>query len=119
VPNSNVLVVDDEYASTEVLALVLDEEGYRVTVAGNGRQALERLDEAAPDVIVTDYMMPIMNGAEMVRTIRAMPQYANVPVVLMSGVPEAMLSEHRPLYDRFLHKPFDIERLLEVLRALL
>ncbi len=114
-----VLVVDDEFSSAEVLALVLREEGYEVTVASNGRQALDALERAAPDAIVTDYMMPVMNGAEMLRRVRADPRYARIPVVLMSGVPEERLAGFDGRYDRFLHKPFDIAQLMQALQALL
>lgn len=117
--SKSILVVDDEFSSTEVLAFVLGEEGFRLTVASNGRQALDRLDEAAPDLIITDYMMPVMNGAELARLVRAKPRYAEVPILMMSGVPEAALAGHRGSYARFLRKPFDMDELLEAVRALL
>ena len=115
----SILVVDDEYTSADVLALVLRDEGFRVTVAANGRQALERLAEAAPDLILTDLMMPVMNGAEMARAIRAMPRYAKVPILMTSAVPESALGAHAAVYDRFLRKPFDLDALLGAVRALL
>lgn len=115
----SILIVDDEISSTEVLALILREEGFRVTVASNGRQALDRLDEAAPDLIITDYMMPVMNGVEMSKAVRGRERYARLPILMMSGVSEAALRSHGDSYDRFLRKPFDMDALLDAVQALL
>ena len=86
-----VLLVDDEISGAQVLGMILAEQGYVVTVVGDGRQALARLDEAAPDVLVTDFMMPFMNGADLVRAVREQPAYASLPVLVISGAPEAAL----------------------------
>ena len=115
----SILIVDDEISSTEVLALILREEGFRVTVASNGRQGLDRLHEASPDLIITDYMMPVMNGVEMAKAVRGQQQYAGVPILIMSGVSEAALRSHGDTYDRFLRKPFDMDALLEAVHSLL
>lgn len=115
----SILIVDDEISSTEVLAFILREEGFQVTVASNGRQALDRLDTAAPDLIITDYMMPVMNGVEMAKAVRRQQRYARLPILMMSGVGEAALRSHGDTYDRFLRKPFDLEALLEAVQALL
>ena len=60
-----ILVVDDELANADVLCLLLEEEGYRAHSAVNGREGLERLAEVRPQLVVLDYMMPVMDGAEM------------------------------------------------------
>jgi len=112
---TRVLLVDDELSSTEVLALVLAEEGYHVTMAGDGRQALARLEDAAPDLLVTDFMMPGMNGAELIKAVQAIPRYANLPVVVMSGAPESALRRYKLDYRHFLRKPFGLDEFLEVL----
>ena len=113
-----VLLVDDELSSAEVLALVLAGEGYHVTVAADGRQALERLAEAAPQLLLTDFMMPGMNGAELARAVREQERFRDIPVVLISGAPEAALRSYRPQYDAFLRKPFGLDDLLGVLDRL-
>ena len=116
---ARILVVDDELSNVEVLALILREEGHHVTVATDGRQALERIEEAAPDLLVTDYMMPGMNGVELARAVRQLPRHGQLPVLLMSGASAAMLRAHAGDYDAFLRKPFDIEALLQAVRSLL
>jgi CheY-like chemotaxis protein len=115
---ARVLLVDDEFAGAEVLALILAGEGYHVTTVPDGRQALARLEEAAPDVVVTDFMMPGMNGAELVDMIRELPKYAHVPVLMISGAPEAALRRYQTKYQAFLRKPFGLEQFLRTVRRL-
>jgi len=110
-----VLLVDDEMSSAEVLALILAGEDYHVTLAADARQALARLDEAAPDILVVDFMMPGMNGAELVKEIRKVAAYEKIPVVLISGAPEAALRRYEIQYDAFLRKPFGLELFLRTL----
>ncbi len=63
-----VLVVEDEFAIAELLEMVLADEGYRVLMAANGRQGLQRLAEGPrPDLVISDYMMPILDGADMLQ----------------------------------------------------
>ena len=113
-----VLLVDDELSSAEVLALVLAGEGYHVTLAADGRQALARLPEARPDLVVTDFMMPGMNGADLVAAIRAREPFSDVPVLLISGAPESAIRAYEAHYDAFLRKPFSLDEFLRVLQRL-
>lgn len=115
---SRVLLVDDEFSTAEVLALLLAGEGFQVTTAANGAQALERLDEAAPDLLVSDFMMPGMNGAQLIRMIRALPRYESLPVLLISGAPETALRRYDVEYQAFLRKPFGLEGFLNAVRRL-
>jgi CheY-like chemotaxis protein len=110
-----VLLVDDELSSAEVLALILAGEDYHVTLAADARQALARLDEARPDILVVDFMMPGVNGAELVKAIRRIAPYEDVPVLLISGAPEAALRSYDLAYDAFLRKPFGLELFLRTL----
>lgn len=116
---ARVLLVDDELSSAEVLGLILAGEGYHVTVAADARQALARLDEAAPDVLVVDFMMPGMNGAELVRAVRALERHQATPILLISGAPEAALRAYDAKYQAFLRKPFGLDAFLGTLRRLL
>ena len=114
-----ILIVEDEYTNAETLAWVLRDEGFTVSVAGNGRRGLELVDAAPPDLIVTDYMMPIMNGIQMANAIRSDARYRDIPILMMSGVSERALSAHRSAIDGFLRKPFDLEALLDAVTTLL
>ena len=108
-----ILVVDDELGSAEVLSLILEEEGYKAYCAVNGRQALIQARDVVPDLVIVDYMMPLMNGAELSRELRADPQFVDTKIVLNSGLPEAAIREQFDGYDAFLRKPFKVEVLLE------
>ncbi|WP_198320716.1 response regulator [Azohydromonas aeria] len=114
-----ILVVDDELSNAEVLGLILREEGFHVVVAGDARQALARIAEAAPDLLITDYMMPGMSGVELARAVRQLPQHQGLPVLLMSGAAASALAVQAQDFNAFLRKPFDIDELLRAVRALL
>jgi len=81
----NVLVVDDEYASLEVLALLLSGEGLRLYTAGDGQEALERLAEAPMSLVITDFKMPKMDGSELCLRMLADPRYQHIPVIFTSA----------------------------------
>jgi CheY-like chemotaxis protein len=111
-----ILLVEDEPGLQQALALTLELEGFEVVRANNGREALTRLD-AGPDLIITDYMMPRMNGLELIKQIRSRPELAHIPILLTSAaLPRDVDSS---LADAFLPKPMTISRLLETIAALL
>jgi CheY-like chemotaxis protein len=87
----SVLVVDDDRELREALAESLSEAGYRTQQASHGRQALEKLAFSIPDAILIDVMMPVMNGVELLRALRADPHLCHVPVILMTGVNDSMI----------------------------
>jgi CheY-like chemotaxis protein len=107
-----ILVVDDELGSAEVLSLILEEEGYRAFCAVNGQLALAQAREVVPDLVIVDYMMPLMNGAEFARALHADPQFAHTRIILNSGLPEPAIRDQFDGYDAFLRKPFKVETLL-------
>ena len=80
-----VLVVDDEFASLEVLALLLTGEGFRVVMASNGEEALLRLADEAIDLVITDYKMPKMDGSELCLRMMADPRLRSIPVIFSSA----------------------------------
>ncbi len=115
-----ILVVDDEYSIAEVLELALTDAGHEVVIATNGRQAVERLKEQRPDLILLDFMMPIMDGADMLKAIREDPARREIPVILMSSLPEAAVPESaKGAYTAFLRKPFKLRALVEVANSAL
>ncbi|MEP6657848.1 MAG: response regulator [Betaproteobacteria bacterium] len=116
---ARVLLVEDEQSAAEVLATILEFEGFGVTLAANGKRAIEMLDEVQPDLIITDFMMPVMNGIEMARRVRATPAHATLPILMTSGVPDEALREHASLLSAFLRKPFQIEALLHLIDQVL
>lgn len=115
-----VLLVDDEHAILDALSGILEDEGFRVVTAGNGREALARLEEGPPpDVALVDVMMPVMDGRELLREVQGDARWRDIPVVLMSAVPQAILERDAPLSCAgFFQKPFDLWQLLDRLREL-
>lgn len=111
------LVVDDEFGTVEVLVAALEDAGYRVLTAANGRRGLERLEENRPDLVISDFMMPLMDGAAMVAAMRANPSFRDIPVIMMSAAPESALRKHLDGYHAFLRKPFRIAALLQAVRS--
>jgi CheY-like chemotaxis protein len=114
-----ILVVDDELGSAEILSLILEDEGYRTFCAVNGQLALAQARDVVPDLVVVDYMMPLMNGAEFTRELRADPAFAHTKVILNSGLPESAIRGEFEQYDAFLRKPFKVEMLLTLVQELL
>ena len=109
-----VLVVEDELSIAKLLEDVLSDEGHRVVLAGNGRQALEMASKEVPDVVVTDFMMPVMDGAALVKALVADEVLRHVPVVLMSSLPEDMIADRCAGYAVFVRKPFKIFNIVDV-----
>jgi CheY-like chemotaxis protein len=109
------LVVDDEEAVGYVFERYLAIKGYRVSVALDGPQALERFEADTPDLVITDYKMPGMNGDELLRRLRAMRPA--LPVVLISANP----IDVGPTLDevKFFPKPVSLETLVEHLETVL
>jgi CheY-like chemotaxis protein len=114
-----VLVIDDEWAIAEVLEALLADEGYRVIVAHDGRHGIERAAEWPPDVIMLDFMMPIMDGPATLTALKANPATASIPVILMSSLPEDTVAERSDGYATFLRKPFRIMTVLDAVDAAL
>ena len=116
---ARLLIVEDEEAAAEALAALLELDGFDVTRAPNGKRAIEMLAQVRPELIITDYMMPVMDGIEMARSIRATTPYADVPILMTSGVSDSALKAHTSLISAFLRKPFRIEALLATIDGLL
>jgi CheY-like chemotaxis protein len=111
-----VLVVEDDATLRAVIRLVLEREGYEIHEAEHGRAALDAMAGAMPDVAVVDLKMPVMDGGELIRRMRADSRLAAVPIVLLSGYGESV--DGGQAADEVLAKPFEPRRLLECLRTL-
>jgi len=115
----SVLVVDDEAGTIDVLIAVLADAGYKTHGAANGREALTKLAASSPDLVLLDYVMPVLDGADTLRAIRDDRRLAETPVVMMSGIPESMIKRRCRGYDAFLRKPFSLEELMGTVEKLL
>jgi CheY-like chemotaxis protein len=116
IESRRILLVEDEPGLQEALTLTLQLEGFEVVRASDGREALARL-KIQPDLIITDYMMPRMNGLELIEHVRSRSAFDDVPILLMSAALPREVD--RSVADAFLPKPITIKRLLETVNSLL
>jgi CheY-like chemotaxis protein len=113
-----ILVVDDEWAIADWLHSLLTDEGYRVLIAANGKRALELLAEYKPDVLLTDVMMPVMDGPALLGALKSAGSVA-FPIVVMSSLPEPAATQRIDGHAAFLRKPFRESELLHTLHRVL
>ena len=116
-----VLVVEDEDALSALLQYNLDKEGYAVTVAGDGEEALVLIDEQQPDLIVLDWMLPKVSGVEVCRRLRARTETRNLPIIMLTARGEES-DRIRGLdtgADDYVIKPFSMSELAARIRAVL
>jgi circadian clock protein KaiC len=112
-----IVIIDDEFGLAELIAEVLADQGYATAIAINGELGLALLRERRADLVMVDLMMPVLNGSEVLRRMKADPALASIPVVIMTALPEAVPAEDGASFEAVLQKPFTPERLFEVVRA--
>ena len=113
---ANVLVVEDHADLRDMLAVLLESEGFSVHTATNGAEALQSLDSARPAVILLDLMMPVMSGDEFRRRQLADPRFADVPVICMTAAHDGRARADRLRAQAYFQKPLDFDRLIGVVR---
>ncbi len=111
------LVVDDEPEIVELVSLLLDGEGRRLLAAHDGQQALEMARREKPDLLLTDVMMPRLDGRELCRQVKADPATDHVRVALMSAMRTLEPGECRA--DALIPKPFDLDEVVATVERLL
>lgn len=116
---TTILIVDDEYLIADILGYAMEDEGYMVVKASNGRRGLEVLDRERPELVITDFMMPVMDGLEFARAIRARPGSAELPIILMSGAQGSVGRASPELFAAVFDKPFDINLVIAKVKKLI
>lgn len=112
---AHVLVVDDDRGIREFVRTVLADEGYAVTEATDGQEALERVEAQRPDVILLDMRMPVMDGWEFARTYRQRPG-PHAPIVIVTAALDVAKDAKEIGADGFLAKPFQLDDLLDLVQ---
>ena len=116
-----ILLVDDEPAIIKIVRKRLEQHHYEVTTASDGLEGLERALAERPDLIITDIMMPTMDGYTFLKKLRAKPQLAGIPVIILTAkdkMQDLFLFEGIQACD-YIVKPFESDMLLEKIAALL
>ncbi len=109
-----ILVVDDEVHIVHVVSIKFRNNGYEVISAENGADAFEMACEEKPDIIVTDYQMPVMSGIELVRNLRQNEETKNIPVIMLTARSFSIEDElkNELQISECLSKPFSPKELL-------
>jgi CheY-like chemotaxis protein len=111
----SILIVDDEFGLAEMLRDMLRELEYDVALAINGQLALQVLQERSVDLVITDLMMPVMDGLELGAAIRNNEALRHLPIVMMTSLPTAVPQQHH-LFDAVIRKPFTPELLMRTVK---
>ena len=117
----HILVVEDEDALSTLLQYNLEKEGYQVSVAGDGEEALMLADESTPDLVLVDWMLPKISGIEVCRRLRNRSETRNVPIIMLTARGEEA-DRIRGLdtgADDYVVKPFSMTELFARIRAVM
>ncbi|MCA9903100.1 MAG: response regulator [Anaerolineae bacterium] len=115
---ANILIVDDEYMTVEMLATFLRLIGHDTTEALTARQAWDQLELKLPDAVLLDIMLPDQNGLEVCQELRKKPEFADLPVIIISAAAPPLIAEAKEAgASEYLAKPISLAILKEKLRS--
>ena len=119
--NKTIMVVDDNPDIITIVRTILEGKGFNVLSASSGAECLEALKGQKPDLIVLDIMMPEMDGLEVLTRLKAMSEFTNVPVVLLTAKVqyEDVLGGYKLGADYYITKPFTSTQLINGINLLL
>lgn len=113
-----ILIVDDEIDITTIYSMLFELHGFQVLTAANGRQALDLIGTDPPDLVLSDCMMPVMDGIELTRILRSDPKTAALPIILTSALPDPQRLGNSG-HALFIQKPADFSALLKAVKRML
>ena len=117
-PDKQVMIVDDEFGIRDALTMLLEDEGYAVSSASNGQEALQQLREdparPLPCVILLDLMMPIMDGWQFKAVQEQDPRLSPIPVIVISADGSVRQKAAALHASEYLQKPIELEKLLDI-----
>ncbi|MHB0912852.1 MAG: response regulator transcription factor [Armatimonadota bacterium] len=115
-----ILAVDDEKHIVRLVQVNLERQGYEVVTANDGKEALQKVEEEKPDLLVLDVMMPYMDGFEVLQTLRRNPETANIPVVMLTAKAQDadVFRGWQSGVDAYLTKPFNPMELISFVKRI-
>lgn len=118
---ARIAYVDDDLELRTVVAQFLEEEGFEVLQAADGEEGLALIMTEQPDLVILDVMMPKQNGWEVTKSLRSSPEWASLPILMLTGIGATLNEMTAPLYGATDHldKPFEFEDLLDKVETLL
>ena len=116
-----ILLLDDEPELLQALVVRLTASGFTCETASNGKEGLAKIQHRAPDLIITDLVMPELDGAGVIQEIRAHERTATIPVIVLTAVPQQALGAWMAHLGttRVMHKPFDSQALVSMVREVM
>ncbi|MCS7202879.1 MAG: response regulator [Thermodesulfovibrio sp.] len=116
-----ILIVDDDKTTRKMISLILRSKGYEVVTAENGMEALQKLGLEKINLILTDMNMPYMDGIEFTKQVRATPDFAHIPIVMLTT--EADEEEKNKAYeagvDDYIVKPATAEQIIDSMKKII
>ena len=117
--SKTVLVVDDEFHIVNVISLKLKNARYEIVTASSGEEALQRIAEAVPDLMITDFSMPGMNGMDLVKQVKGKSETSGLPVIMLTARGQIVEEEEGlAKIDVLMSKPFSPKEILERVKGL-
>jgi two-component system alkaline phosphatase synthesis response regulator PhoP len=119
---SKILIVDDDKDIIFMIKSVLEKNGYEVMTASDGQKALDAIESNAPDLMIADLTMPVMDGWRLSMKVRQHAKCRNIPIIVLSGLvaeKESRPQEPYEPYNVLIAKPFDVFKLAEKVKELL
>jgi len=115
------LIVDDHPETRSIIGRVLEQQGYQVVTAANGQEGLTLAEQEKPDLVLLDFMMPVMDGRETCQRLRQRPEMAKVPIIMFTAVddPQQKLSVFNAGADDYINKPTEPAELVDRVKTLL
>jgi CheY-like chemotaxis protein len=108
-----VLIVEDDREMAATITEVVEERGYRAITAENGREALARLEDETPALLLIDLFMPVMNGVELLKVIKKSPKLSAIPRIIMTAANDQMIGVREDV--TVIYKPVDFDALTQLL----
>lgn len=115
-----IFIIDDDLGLQTVLSIALRDAGYDVVLASDGEQGLARLPSVDPDLVISDIMMPNLDGVQVFRTIKERLASEGIPIIIITALnPKAWFADLESEGAVIIQKPFEMEFLLEMIGLLL
>ncbi|MFN3360726.1 MAG: response regulator transcription factor [Pseudanabaenaceae cyanobacterium] len=117
----HLLLVDDEPGLREAVSAYLEDSGFTVKMAANGKEAWQSIEADRPDLVISDIMMPQVNGYEFLQKIRSDERFLNLPVIFLTarGMTSDRIKGYQSGVDAYIAKPFDPEELVAIVQNIL
>jgi two-component system, chemotaxis family, chemotaxis protein CheY len=117
---AKVLIVEDNADSREMLSFILRYEGYKVITASDGSEGLSQVKNVQPDLIISDLEMPNLDGIEMVKSLRHLPEGEKVPILILSAYDSESLNQAIEVgATQAMRKPIEVDSLVSTVKGLL